>query len=107
VTSSPTLIEAFLASFGETGLSALKIVISYVKDRNERFGKNSLCVTYEGLRKYITYRKLNIRFTTLERAMRKLAEGGVLRRRKVGKKDVVFCLNQDHPIVWYLMNEVG
>lgn len=105
--SSPSLVEAFIASYGEAGLSTLKIVIAYVKERNEKFGKKSLCVTYEGLRKWITFRRLSIKFTTLERSLRKLAEGGILRRRKVGKKEVVFCLNQDNPVVWYLMDSMG
>jgi len=104
--SSPSLVEAFIASYGEAGLTTLKVLIAAIKDRNERFGKSSHCITYEYVRKWITFRKLNVKFTTIERAMRKLAEGGVLKRKKVGRKDVIFCLNEEHPMVWYLMNSV-
>jgi len=93
-----------LASYGESGLKALKTIIKYLKFKKERYGRDSLCFTYEGLRKFITYERLNIKFTTLERSIRKLAEDGIVKRivRRRGK-EVFFCLDTDYPIVNYLM----
>lgn len=97
-------VEAFLATYGNSGLKTLKIIIRYLKFKKERYGKDSPCFTYEALRKFITYERLNIKFTTLERSIRKLAEDGVIKRIVKRKgKDVFFCLDTDHPIVNYLM----
>ena len=99
------VVEAFLASYGAAGVKALKVVIKYLRWREERFGKRGACVTYEGLRKYITYSKINMKFTTLERALRRLAEGedAPIKRIKKGRNAVIFCLNHEHPIIQYLM----
>ena len=98
-------MEAFINAYGRTGIETLKVLGRYIKWRKDRFNKDSDCVTYEGLRKFITYAKLNVKFTTLERALRRMAEGSEppVRRVKKGRKFVMFCINREHPVVQYII----
>jgi len=106
------IIQSFIATYGQGKLETLKLLIAYIKERNSKFGKNSLCATYEGLRKWMTYKKVRRRFTTVERDIRKLAELGnsedkvLYRKFWQGRKNVIFCLNPEHPVVRYLLDKV-
>jgi len=106
-------IQSFIVSYGQGKLETLKLLIAYIKDRNRKFNKNSLCATYEGLRKWMTYRKVRRKFTTVERDIRKLAELGTNEQKVLyrkfwqGRKNVIFCLNPEHPVVAYLLEKVN
>ena len=101
------VIQSFIATYGEGRLETLKLLVLFIKERNKKFGRNSLCLTYEGLRKWMTYRKVRKKFTTVERDMRKLAEKNILRRKFTrNRKNVIFCLNPEHPVVQYLLSKL-
>lgn len=74
----------------------LVLIFRYVYREN----RSSRCFTYQGLRSWIHYvlpRHERPEWHTVERAIRRLAEMGVLARRHIRKHKVVFCPGE----LWY------
>jgi len=78
----------------------LRVIKAYIKDRNERYGKNSNCFTYDGLHNWYSYSdkgklvRVEVKWHTIERCIRRLCEEKILNRIYVSKKKVIFCLNE-------------
>ena len=90
-----------LASFSETERKTLRLIALHVRDTGER------CFDYLAMhRTYKRHLEVRIKWNTLERVLRKLAERGWLSREISGRrrKRATFCLTAS---LEYLLEQLG
>ena len=92
-----SVVESFVREFGLSGVRVLGMVYRYVEERG-----GGRCFTYRGLMGWWSRKGLyrSIDWHTVERAVRRLAEVGVLKRVFKGRRKVMFCLTDESDAIY-------